>query len=257
VYFLIQLCSTKLSCILLSLVFKFCIAVCLQYHSGLLALYWVHAANTSAWALTLTISEQLGTHLLSNTSPYIGLLDLTLCYTFMFVLYWVNYRYEAVTERFGAFVWLCLLLARTGFFGWRPQSAGVPCANDVKRRNPLKFVGVPQTPELISAASGPKFTILRGHLEDILLLNKFFSDCPYMPSLRRYSPTKLCDGAQVTIFGDFVALLWPPYVIGGPLYFCPVISIYLLSIFLSFFIPRLISAAADWMSTILLHMVWP
>jgi len=30
-----------------------------------------------------------------------------------------------------------------------------------------------------------------------------------------------------------------------------------LSIFLSFFIPRLISAAADWMSTILRHMVWP
>jgi len=25
----------------------------------------------------------------------------------------------------------------------------------------------------------------------------------------------------------------------------------------SFFIPRLISAATDWMSTILLHMVWP
>jgi len=36
----------------------------------------------------------------------------------------------------------------------------------------LKFVGVPQTPELISAASGPKFIILWGHLEDILLLNK-------------------------------------------------------------------------------------
>jgi len=29
-----------------------------------------------------------------------------------------------------------------------------------------------------------------------------------------------------------------------------------LSIYL-FFIPRLISAAADWMSTILPHMVWP
>jgi len=27
--------------------------------------------------------------------------------------------------------------------------------------------------------------------------------------------------------------------------------------FLLFFIPRLISAVADWMSTILLHMVWP
>ena len=41
---------------------------------------------------------------------------------------------------------------------------------------------------------------------------------------------------------------------GGPLYFCPVVSIFYL---LFFFIPRLISAAADWMSTILLHMVWP
>ena len=49
--------------------------------------------------------------------------------------------------------------------------------------------------------------------------------------------------------------LWPPYVIGGPLYFCPVVSFFL-SIYLLFF-PRLISAATDWMSTILLHMAWP
>ena len=43
----------------------------------------------------------------------------------------------------------------------------------------------------------------------------------------------------------------------GPLYFCPVIS-FLLSFFLllSFF-PRLISAAVDRMSAILLHMAWP
>ena len=38
-----------------------------------------------------------------------------------------------------------------------------------------------QTNETISAASGPKFTILWGHLEDILLRNKFFSDCRYVP----------------------------------------------------------------------------
>jgi len=37
-------------------------------------------------------------------------------------------------------------------------------------------------------------------------------------------------------------------------YIFAVISFYLLS---SFFIPRLISAVADWMSTILPHMVWP
>ena len=44
----------------------------------------------------------------------------------------------------------------------------------------------------------------------------------------------------------------------GSLYFCPVVYFYLSSIFyLSFFSPRLISAATDWMSTILLHMAWP
>jgi len=35
----------------------------------------------------------------------------------------------------------------------------------------LKFAGGPQTGKLISAESGPRFTILWGHVEDILLLN--------------------------------------------------------------------------------------
>ena len=50
----------------------------------------------------------------------------------------------------------------------------VPCSNAAKTRNPLKLSGVPQTNETISAASGPKFTVLWGHVEEILLLNKFF-----------------------------------------------------------------------------------
>jgi len=37
-----------------------------------------------------------------------------------------------------------------------PQSL----ADAAKTQNPLKFVGVPQTPEPISAVSRPKFTIL-------------------------------------------------------------------------------------------------
>jgi len=37
------------------------------------------------------------------------------------------------------------------------------------------------------------------------MLNKFFSDCRYVPQLRRYSPTKLCDGAEIAIFDDFFA----------------------------------------------------
>jgi len=38
----------------------------------------------------------------------------------------------------------------------------------------LKFTGVLQTPEPISAIRGPKFAIVGGHVEEVLLLNKFF-----------------------------------------------------------------------------------
>ena len=36
----------------------------------------------------------------------------------------------------------------------------MPCSNAAKTRNQLKFGAVPQTNEMISAASAPKFTIL-------------------------------------------------------------------------------------------------
>ena len=58
---------------------------------------------------------------------------------------------------------------------WLMPTTRVPCSN------PLKLLGFPQTNERISAASGPKFTILWGHVGEILLLIKFFSDCRYMP----------------------------------------------------------------------------
>jgi len=65
-------------------------------------------------------------------------------------------------------------------------------------------------------------------------------------------------GFYVTLFRwHQLALLFASYghpiEYSRPLCFCP-----LLSIFLSFylFFPRLISAVGDWMSTILLHMVW-
>jgi len=43
---------------------------------------------------------------------------------------------------------------------------------------------------------------------------------------------------------------------GRPLYFCRVVSS-IFFVYLSIFFPRLISAVADWMSTILPHVVWP
>ena len=57
---------------------------------------------------------------------------------------------------------------------WLTSTTRVPCSNAAKTRDPLKLPGVPQTNETISAASGPKFTVLWGHVEDISLLNKFF-----------------------------------------------------------------------------------
>jgi len=49
------------------------------------------------------------------------------------------------------------------------------------------------------------------------------------------------------------SFLWPPHGIGQVIIFLPCGFFYLLS---SFF-PRPISAVAEWMSTIHLHMVWP
>jgi len=57
---------------------------------------------------------------------------------------------------------------------WLTPTTRVPCSNAAKTRNQFKLPGVPQTNERISAASGPKFTILCGHVGEILLLNKFF-----------------------------------------------------------------------------------
>jgi len=43
---------------------------------------------------------------------------------------------------------------------WLTPTTRVPCSNAAKTQKPLKFAGVPQTRQQISAVSGPKFTIL-------------------------------------------------------------------------------------------------
>ena len=62
----------------------------------------------------------------------------------------------------------------------------------------------------------------------------------------------ICTALHVTT----TCLLWSPCVIGQTIIFLPC-DFYLLSFFFLSFFPRLISAATDWMSTILLHTVWP
>ena len=67
----------------------------------------------------------------------------------------------------------------------------MPCSNAAKTQNPLKFVGVPQTPEPISAVSGPKFTILSGDVEEVLMLNKFFFRLSIHASVAKIWPDKV------------------------------------------------------------------
>ena len=43
---------------------------------------------------------------------------------------------------------------------WLTSTTRVPCSNAAKKRNPLTLAEVPKTKKMISAASGPKFTIL-------------------------------------------------------------------------------------------------
>jgi len=52
---------------------------------------------------------------------------------------------------------------------WLTPTTKLPCSNAAKTQNPLKFAGVPQTCHQVSAISRPKFTILAGHMEAVLL----------------------------------------------------------------------------------------
>jgi len=80
-------------------------------------------------------------------------------------------------------------------------------SSEVKTRNPLKFAGVPETPEPISAASGLKFPILWGHMEEILLFNKF-SPLSIHALVAKIQPDKVVGWCTD---GDFLRNFWVLY----------------------------------------------
>jgi len=65
---------------------------------------------------------------------------------------------------------------------------------------------VPQTRQQISAISRPTFTILSGHVEEVLLFNKFLSDCRYMPLVRKIYADKV---VRWCLNGDFLRPVFP------------------------------------------------
>jgi len=80
----------------------------------------------------------------------------------------------------------------------------VLCSNAAKMRNQLKLAGVPQTNELISSASGPKFTILRGYEGEILLFNKFFPIVDMCLSCEDIAGQSCAMVPRWQIFGNFL-----------------------------------------------------
>jgi len=92
---------------------------------------------------------------------------------------------------------------------WLTPTTRMPCSNAAKTRNQLKFAGVPQTRQQISAVSGPKFTILSGYVEKILLFNNFFlivDICLTCEDIARESCAMV---PRWRIFGDFLGPAFP------------------------------------------------
>jgi len=83
---------------------------------------------------------------------------------------------------------------------WLMPTTTVPCSKAAKMQNPLKFAGVPQTNEPIAAVSEPKFTILSGHVEEVLLFNKFFPRLSIHALVAKLQPEKVVRWCQN---GDF------------------------------------------------------
>ena len=108
-------------------------------------------------------------------------------------LIWYNTRMWANAKRDGRpaeYRWRPLFSAAK--FGWRPL---LECRAVTLPRREIRWnlQGVPQTTGPILAASRPKFTVLWGH--------HVFSNCRYVPQLRRYNPTTLYDDSLMAIFG--------------------------------------------------------
>jgi len=89
-------------------------------------------------------------------------------------------------------------------FGWRPllECRAVRLA---RRESHWNLQGCPKLPHRSQPLVGRSSPYCADMWRRYCCLTGFFSDCWYcLISLRRNSSTKLCDGAQMAIFGDFL-----------------------------------------------------
>jgi len=93
---------------------------------------------------------------------------------------------------------------------WLKPTARVPCSNAAKTRNPLTLGGVPQTTEQVSAASGPKFAILRRHVGETLVLNNLFPIIDICRNCKDIARQSCAMVPRWRIFGDFLRPVFSP-----------------------------------------------
>jgi len=88
-------------------------------------------------------------------------------------------------------------------FGWRPilecRVVTLP-----RRETRWNLQGCPKLPDRSQPLVGRSWPYCGSMWRRYCCLTSFFSDCRYVSQLWRYSPTKLCDGAQMKIFDNFL-----------------------------------------------------
>ena len=89
--------------------------------------------------------------------------------------------------------------------GWPPVS-DVAAVTKARRETHQNLQGWPKLANRSQPLVGLSSPYYGDMWRTYCCLTSFFPDCRYVPYLRRYSLTKLCDGAQTAIFGDFCVL---------------------------------------------------
>jgi len=88
-------------------------------------------------------------------------------------------------------------------FGWRPLQE-YRAVTLRRRETRWNLQGCPKLPNRSQTLVGRSSPYYKDLCNRRCCLTSF-SDCRYMPLLRRYSPTTLCDGAEMAIFASCIS----------------------------------------------------
>ena len=92
---------------------------------------------------------------------------------------------------------------------WLTPTSRVPCSNASKTWNLLKFAGLPQTCQKISAANGAKFTTVRTCGGDVVVQQVFFPIVDMCASCEGIARQSCAMVPRSRLFGNFLGPAFP------------------------------------------------